>query len=71
MPIHPMWENFPAIKDDLAESYAVMEKKFEFVIKKLKLPFMTSYILVGNYYALLTLFFFHVLVATQRKNIKN
>lgn len=27
MPIHPMWENFPAIKDDLAESYAVMEKK--------------------------------------------
>ena len=27
MPIHSMWDDFPEIKDELAESYAVMEKK--------------------------------------------
>ena len=27
MPIHSMWDNYPEIKDELAESYAVIEKK--------------------------------------------
>ena len=27
MPIHPMWEPFPEIKHDLAETYDVIEKK--------------------------------------------
>lgn len=27
MPIHPMWEQFPEIENDLAESYAIIEKK--------------------------------------------
>ncbi|MGY3779199.1 polyprenyl synthetase family protein [Isobaculum melis] len=27
MSIHPMWDNFPAIKNDLAQSYHIIEKK--------------------------------------------